>query len=330
MLLLTGVMGTDGIAQPRAPEVIRARAQLAKQKYEAQRSRQQVRPSPDQRFYGKAAAPVDSYRKIPKRIRRQLEPRVQRILKYLSRTGQRGPATFDGDGTLWGGDVGEGFFRWMLGKRHYPAERIPMLRRAWTGYRTGTLPGEKMYELMVTSMAGMQESEVKQLAERYFDTVHRHRIYRPSSNLIQALSRMGIEPWVISGSPRWVVAAGARHIGIPAHHVIGLGVKVDRQGRLTGEVVRPVPWQHGKAKRIIRDVGQTPLLAAGNSYGDIQMLKTASELSLVINPGPRVLHHARTLGWTIHRYTRRDEFARSIRLLPPPSSPQSAPDQPPP
>jgi len=267
------------------------------------------------------AIEANGYRSIPKKVRRQLEPRVQNILKHLSRTGQRGTATFDGDGTLWGGDVGEGFFQWMLKGGHYPQERLPMLYRAWHSYKAGTFNGEKMYELMVTGLAGMKEAEVKDLAERYFDTTHRHRIYKPSANLISALETMGIEPWVVSGSPYWVVAAGARHMGIPAKRVIGLSVKVDRDGRLTGEVVRPVPWKQGKAKRIMQQVGRVPVLAAGNSYGDIQMLKTATELSLVINPEPTVLRQAQNLNWVVHRYSRDDELAHSIRLLPAPRPP---------
>jgi phosphoserine phosphatase len=257
------------------------------------------------------------HRGISNRVWSHLGPRFQNIVRYLGSSGKKGPATFDADGTLWAGDVGEGFFGWMLKNRAYPAHRIPKLQRAWQGYKAGTFNGEKMYELMVTGMAGMKETDVQKLASQYFRGVHRYRLYRPMAYLVSALKTLDIQPWVVSGSPYWVVAAGARQLGIPKERVIGLKVKVDAQGRLTDEVVRPVPWKSGKAKRIIRDVGQTPVLAAGNSYGDIQMLRIASEFPLVVNPGPTVLKHAQSNGWPIHRYSRNDEITQRMMLPPP-------------
>jgi phosphoserine phosphatase len=237
-----------------------------------------------------------------------LSSRVRGVLSHIVRTGRKGPATFDGDGTLWSGDVGQGFFKWMLTNRHYPAQRIPMLERAWRSYRAGKYDGEKFYELMVTAMAGMKETKVKELAREYFDQHHRSRVYRPMVKLVESLKGIDVSPWVVSGSPYWVVAAGARHLNIPEDRVIGLSVRVDKGGYLTDEVVRPVPWKIGKAKRIMQQVGAAPVLAAGNSYGDIQMLRIASEFPLVINPGPQVLRQAKTYGWTIHRYTRNDHM----------------------
>lgn len=245
---------------------------------------------------------------IPPGVMQRLGPRVRQVLNHLALSGKRGAATFDGDGTLWDGDVGEGFFQWMLKNNHYPAHRTPMLKWAWQGYKKGTYNGERFYELMVTSLAGIPETKVKRLAEKYFESHHRQRIYRPMSNLVEALHGLEIEPWVVSGSPKWVVAAGAKHVGIPEDRVIGLSVAVDKKGNLTDRVVRPVPWKAGKALRILQDVGKTPVLAAGNSHGDIQMLRIASEMPLVVNPGPRVHEHATFNGWTIHNYTRRDTW----------------------
>jgi len=242
-----------------------------------------------------------------------ITPRTCNALGRLIASGRRGPATFDGDGTLWAGDVGEGFFSWMLKNRHYPVKRIPMLERSWRQYREGRFDGEKMYELMVTAMEGMRESEVKQLATRYFDQVHMNSIYRPMATLVLALRESGFAPWVVSGSPYWVVAAGARHFGIPESNVIGLSVKVDGSGRLTNQVVRPVPWKSGKAKRIMLEVGQAPLIAAGNSYGDIQMLSIAREVPLVVNPSADLRHQLRPRGWLVNNFTSADTMARWMR-----------------
>jgi phosphoserine phosphatase len=243
-----------------------------------------------------------------------LQPQVCTTLNRLMASNQRGPATFDADGTLWGGDVGEGFFTWMLRNRYYPAKRIPTLRDAWDRYKAGTFDGDKMYELMATGMAGMKETEVKRLAATYFDFVHKQRIYHPMQSLVGALSSTGFTPWVVSGSPWWVVAAGAKYFGIPESRVIGLSVRVDADGRLTNEIVRPVPWKEGKAQRILSALGRRPVIAAGNSTGDTSMLKIASGLPLVINPAPSFLRTAEQRGWPVNRFTTADEMARQARV----------------
>jgi phosphoserine phosphatase len=231
----------------------------------------------------------------------------------IKRSGKSGVAALDADGTLWGGDVGEGFFAWMLKRRYYPKTAIPKLTKAWKGYKAGTFDGEQMYELMVTGMAGMREKDVQRYADLYFRT-HRHRIYRPMSNLVEALRKIDVEPWVVSGSPYWVVAAGAKYFGIPKNRVIGLSVDV-KDGRLTGKVVRPVPWKWGKAKRIFKDIGKTPLVVAGNSSGDVEMLRIASELKLVINPGPKVLETAKRNRWSVQLYTANHELGDAVGQL---------------
>jgi phosphoserine phosphatase len=335
-MLVVGVLVTAALVLPtlraearhNGPKLVRAQARSAKQLYGVYKAQVRSWPHLPKGSPGavlphrtkEAKKTKTKYKTIPKQIRRRLEPRIKSIVKQIARTGRSGAAVVDWDGTACAGDVGEGFFTWMLSNGHYPKNKLPMLRKAWRGYKAGTFDGEKMYELMVTSMAGMKEKDVYNLAHLYFDGTHRHRIYRPTADLVKALQRIGIEPWVVSGSPFWVVVAGARHLGIPPERVIGLRVKT-KNGTLTGEVDRPVPWKMGKAKRIQRHLKTTPILAVGNSVGDIQMLKTASEISLVVNPGPRTLHHATQLGWTIHRYNREDELARSVRGLPAPPKP---------
>jgi len=134
--------------------------------------------------------------------------------------------------------------------------------------------------------------------------------------LVTTLAATGFSPWIVSGSPRWVVEAGARHFGIPQNHVIGLSVRVDENGRLTDQIIRPVPWKEGKADRILQQLGRRPLIAAGNSQGDAYMLKIASELPLVINPARDFQRTAQQRGWPINTFTPADELARIIRPRP--------------
>jgi phosphoserine phosphatase len=243
---------------------------------------------------------------------RSIDPKTCKALNSLIASNRRGAATFDADGTLWKDDVGEGFFAWMLQNRYLPGDRrrIASLERTWRAYKAGRFDGEQMYELMVTSMAGMREQDVFRLARRYFDEIHKRSIYQPMAALVSTLSEPGFSPWVVSGSPYWVGAAGARHFGIPPSRVIGLKVRVDDNGRLTDEVLRPVPWKDGKAQRILSEIGDAPVIAAGNSHGDLQMLKIASDLPLAINPAPDLMRYARGWRWHVSNFTSADTLER--------------------
>ena len=249
--------------------------------------------------------------KLSKALLAQMPPRMARLVRRLVRRQRQGVAAFDADGTLWRVDVGQEFFRWMVRGRHYSKSEFDgnpgrerafygMLQERWRAYRAGTFDGEQMYELMATSMAGMRESTVKDLASR-FVRGHRMSIYRPMQLLVRAVDQMGITPWVVSGSPVWVVAAGARELGIPSARVIGLSVEVEN-GVLTNRIVRPVPWKEGKVSRLLLHTGQRPLLVAGNSHGDHQMLELAEVVRIAINPGRRLRGSALRRGMDIFQF----------------------------
>lgn len=235
--------------------------------------------------------------------------RLARVLERVVTLERRGPVTLDWDGTLCSGDVGEGFFRWMLDNEHYPRKRLKLLRQRVEDYEQGKLPSEAFYNLMVTSLAGLQEARVKVLARAYFTAHHQDKIYRPMMWFVGALKKEGFTPWVVSGSPYWVVAAGAEHFGIPAERVIGLRVRVDHQGRLTDELKSPIPWKRGKAAAILEQIGRAPIISAGNSHGDLWMMKITRALKIVVNPGARVLKEALARGWFVQTLTTADTLA---------------------
>lgn len=100
-----------------------------------------------------------------------------------------------------------------------------------------------------------------------------------------------VVPWINSGSPWWVVAAGARYFGIPDNHVIGLRVKVV-DGVMTDQIEYPVPWKAGKVAQIRRQIGEQPVFGAGDSAGDtnyLRQLLKKKKPALLVNPSPELL-----------------------------------------
>lgn len=133
------------------------------------------------------------------------------------------------------------------------------------------------------------------------------RLHRPMIELARALETVGVEVWIVSASPQPVVEALAEIAGLSPARVIGVRSSRDAEGRGTaafeacgeGPVETPViTWLEGKRSWINRvifgvpparqrerqeDPALRPVLAAGDSDGDLAMLQDATELSLVLD-----------------------------------------------
>ena len=150
-------------------------------------------------------------------------------------------------------------------------------------------------------------------------------VYAPMIDLLRYLEANGFTNYIVSGGGRdFMRPVTTSAYGIPPDRVIGSSVSLEFRGNGdSGDlVVQPQldVLNDGPAKpaRIWSRVGQRPILAAGNSNGDIEMLQFTNEPS---RPGLRllVLHNdatrefdyvggaekaldlARQYGWTVVR-----------------------------
>ncbi|HOX43396.1 MAG TPA: haloacid dehalogenase-like hydrolase [Myxococcota bacterium] len=113
------------------------------------------------------------------------------------------------------------------------------------------------------------------------------RPYAPMQALVRALRAAGIEPWIVSASNRWTVEVFAgEHLGIPPERVIGVRPRVVA-GRVSAALDPEVPLTvgPGKVEAIRRLIGRLPVLAAGDSGSDWEMLCASTGLALVIDHG---------------------------------------------
>ena len=122
-------------------------------------------------------------------------------------------------------------------------------------------------------------------------------VYRPMLDLIDLLGAQGFRTFVVTGGGvEFVRSFAEAAYGIPPDDVVGTAVETEverRDGRLT--LVRRPALAHGlvnegepKPRLIQAHVGVRPILAAGNSAGDAEMLEYAStgplpSLALVID-----------------------------------------------
>lgn len=206
-------------------------------------------------------------------------------------------ATFDCDGTLWTGDAGEGFFDWELRRKVVSDDVISAIRARYADYRAGKVSEDDMCGEMVTLHCGLRESNVKQLAEQYFEENIVESIFPEMQELVGRLIEAGSDVWAVSSTNQWVIQAGMRHFGIPANKILAAAVEVDG-GVITDRLTR-IPSGDGKP-RAIRDVAKRdPDAAFGNSRWDAAMLSIARH-PFAVNPNPDLEEVAKKAGWTIY------------------------------
>jgi phosphoserine phosphatase len=216
---------------------------------------------------------------------------------------------FDGDGTLWSGDVGEDFFFHILERVEIlePAERAARALAALHGvashgtarqtaqamydaYRAGTFPEPEICELMAWILAGRSRREAGQIArEVHAPGEMAERLRRPMRVIIEGLR--GIETFVVSASPTLVVAPVAASLGWDASHVVALETKFEGDVVLA-EAVRPITYAEGKVTNLRTRIGQRPIAAAfGDSAFDVALLASA-KIRVAVHPKPALLEQA--------------------------------------
>jgi HAD superfamily phosphoserine phosphatase-like hydrolase len=205
-------------------------------------------------------------------------------------------AAFDCDGTLWGGDAGEGFFSWELQQGMLSAELASWARARYADYKAGLVDEDTMCGEMVTLHQGLKDTLIADAAQRFFDERMSTQIFPVMKELVDRLRQQGCEVWAVSSSNQWVVRAGARHFGIPAEKTLSAEVLVSG-GVISDRLVR-VPSGPGKSEAIRSVVKRTPDATFGNSRWDAEMLAMARH-AFAINPNRDLEELARTRGWTV-------------------------------
>jgi hypothetical protein len=147
--------------------------------------------------------------------------------------------------------------------------------------------------------------------------------YRPMIDLLGYLAANGFTNYIASGGDRDFMRPVTQAIyGIPSERVIGtsnaLRYEPDEHGGSVVYEARPDYFDDGPVKpvRIWSRIGRRPIVAAGNSNGDIEMLRYAGGPSrpglrlLVLHDDPerefdyvagaeRALEEAKARSWTV-------------------------------
>ena len=230
------------------------------------------------------------------------------ILDFVSRITKQGgtdfvpPAerisTFDMDGTLWCEQPlqVQVFFLFDRVKElsaRDPAlvERVPFKAVLEHDYNTLFRLGKQaVFELVFATHAGMTDEEFDRVARGWlatakhpkFSRLFKECVYRPQVELLAYLRENGFKTYIVSGSGIEFVRAFSEEVfGVPREQVIGSSgkmryeVKDDQVSLMKLPELNSFDDREAKPLNISLHIGGRPLLAFGNSDGDLPMLRYA-------------------------------------------------------
>jgi hypothetical protein len=221
-------------------------------------------------------------------------------------------ATFDNDGTLWAEQPIYFEILFAMDRIREMAPEHPEWRTtepfasALSGdpARVAMLPQAQLFELILATHTGMIETAFEQTADQWFATAQHPSlkrpfqtlVYQPQLELLRYLRSKGFKTFIVSGGEiDFMRAFAPEAYGIPPEQIKGTSVQfsfaeVDGQPVLTRMPAIDINGDHtGKPINIHLGIGRKPILAFGNSDGDMEMLEYTDS-----GAGPRLmllLHH---------------------------------------
>lgn len=246
---------------------------------------------------------------------------TQLIAELSALLGETDPSgvvmAFDGDGTLWSGDVGEDLFRAALRDEFLVEAALPALlaeaeqhkvplngardANAVAGvliaaYLAGKYPERETCAMMTWSYAGRALADVRALAESVLEQESlATRLHTELAPILTWSRQRGLRNVLISASPRVVVEPAATLWGFAPSDVAAATPAV-ADGQVQARMAAPVPYAEAKLSAGRALFGDARWLAAfGDNVFDIDMLTTA-ELGVAVRPKPKLATELAALG----------------------------------
>jgi hypothetical protein len=149
---------------------------------------------------------------------------------------------------------------------------------------------ERTVNVVTTTFQGRSQKEFTQKANQFvthaihprFKTPYTQVIYKPMLELVDYLHAHGFKVYIVSGlNSGFIRSFAEKYLHIDKDKIIGTSIKLsfelDNNGNVKfirqHAILKPANIGKGKAENIQRNIGKKPLLAFGNSSGDIQMFE---------------------------------------------------------
>jgi phosphoserine phosphatase len=235
-------------------------------------------------------------------------PTRQAIVSFVRAVTSQGSATFvpagqriavfDNDGTLWCEQPLQVQVFFLIDRVRELASKDPRLKdrqpyKALLAMDFKTLMGlgkQALFELMFATHAGMTEETFEPIARGWLASAKNPKLgrlfknctYRPQIELLDYLRHNGFGTHIVSGGGVDFIRAFAEEsYGIPREYVVGSSVKTSFEIQYGHAVVTKLAELDSfddhevKPQNISLHIGRRPILAFGNSDGDLPMLRYA-------------------------------------------------------
>ncbi len=230
------------------------------------------------------------------------------IVDFVARVTRRGGAdfvapadriaTFDNDGTLWCEQPAQVQVFFAMARLHALAEKDPSIRqrerfKAFLDHdleAIHALGKDAVFEMAFATHAGVTDDEFDAIATAFLASAKHPKLdrlftrctYRPQVELLEFLRANGFRTFIVSGGGIDLIRAFAEEAyGVMKEQVVGSSVKTRfeiRDGRAV--LVKLADLQSFddrdvKPQNIRLHIGRRPILAFGNSDGDLPMMRYA-------------------------------------------------------
>jgi phosphoglycolate phosphatase-like HAD superfamily hydrolase len=243
-------------------------------------------------------------------------------------------AVFDNDGTLWSEQPMYVQLAFILDRVRELAPEHPewRQRQPFRGALDGDLAavaaaGKRgLLEMAMATHAGMTSDEFSEIASAWirsarhprYDRAYFECVYQPMLELLAYLRHHGFKTFIVSGGGIEFMRPWTESVyGIPPEQVVGSSIKTSYELRDDVPVLVRQPEldfvddKAGKPVGIHAHIGRRPILAVGNSDGDLEMLQWTT------------IGRAPSLGVLVHHtdaerevaYDRESHFGRLDRAL---------------
>lgn len=229
--------------------------------------------------------------------------------------GERCVLAFDGDGTLWSGDVSDDVFLgacesdWLLpGVRPVVAAVLSqhglstdgttseLTYRIFEAEKAGKLDERLLFEAMTWCYAGRSVDELSAYSEKVLSAKgidSRVRAgYRPLLDWARAAGHTCL---IVTASPWPIVRVAASRLGFGDDQIIASCPVESKDGVIGTALAAPLPYREQKVQRLAERRNNMRLLAAfGDSLFDVELLRSA-EIRVAVNPKPALLRELDSL-----------------------------------
>jgi phosphoserine phosphatase len=229
---------------------------------------------------------------------------------------------FDGDGTLWSGDVSDDVFfaaadaEWFHEDARAPMTAVlrtcgldthgslgTLARRLYDAQTKHQVPERLLFEAMTYCYAGHTATEVTAFATQVLkDRGIMNRFREELRPILDWASEQGHECYLVSASPAPIVAVPAMALGFSPACVIA-STATDEKGRIIDHMIRPIPYLEEKVVQLKERGHHRPLIAAfGDSPFDINLLQMA-RYAIAVEAKPTLLEALRSRApGTVYRW----------------------------